>query len=95
MLRFTHPEPRCVQTGGVPNLLHLPDPQPTPNREQLRHLVIGSPDGVRSAIHSLHVLNYADQALWSRIIAVPQSGIVITPEQGAAFSYLLRYRQLD
>ena len=86
MLRFTHPEPRCVQTGGVPNLLHRPDPQPTLNalshRERLRHLVIGSPDGVRSAIHSLHRLNYADQAIWSRVIAVPASGIVITPEQG-------------
>ena len=61
----------------------------------MRHLIIGSPDGVRSAVHTLHVLNYAEQSRWSQLIAIPASGIVITPEQGEVFSYLLRYRQLS
>ena len=95
MSRFAYLEPRCVQTGEVPNPLQLSNPQPAPNRERLRHLLIGSPDGVRSTIHSLHILNYADQANWSRMISIPGSGILITPEHGEVMSYLLRYRQLD
>lgn len=57
--------------------------------------MIGSPDGVRSTIHTLHVLNYAEQMTWSQLIAIPESGILITPEQGEAFSYLIRHRQLS
>jgi hypothetical protein len=56
---------------------------------------MGSPDGVRSTIHTLHVLHYAKQGTWSRLLQIPESGIVLTPEQGEVFSYLLRYRQRD
>jgi hypothetical protein len=66
-----------------------------PGRERLRHLVIGSPDGVRGAINHLHLLRYAEQREWSRLVTIPESGILITPEQGEVFSYLLRYRQLS
>jgi hypothetical protein len=66
-----------------------------PGRERLRHLVIGSPEGVRGAINHLHLLRYAEQREWSRLVTIPESGILITPEQGEVFSYLLRYRQLS
>jgi hypothetical protein len=66
-----------------------------PGRERLRHLVIGSPEGVRGAIKHLHLLRYAEQREWSRLMTIPESGILITPEQGEVFSYLLRYRQLS
>ena len=94
MVCFTQPESRLFEKAGILNLLHLATPSPQPGRERLRHLVIGSPDGVQSTLHQLHVLNYADQATWSQLITIPDSGIVITPEQGEVFSYLLRYRQL-
>ncbi|WP_236146367.1 hypothetical protein [Leptolyngbya iicbica] len=55
----------------------------------------GSPEGVRSVIHRLHKLQYAEQATWSQAIAIPESGILITPEQGEVFSLLRRDRFLD
>ncbi|PSN13007.1 hypothetical protein C7293_17745 [filamentous cyanobacterium CCT1] len=61
----------------------------------MRHLVIGSPEGVRGAINHLHLLQYAEQQEWSQLIAIPPSGILITPEQGEVFSLLRRDRQLD
>ena len=50
---------------------------------------------VRSAINTLQVLNYADQSTWSKLIAIPESGILLTPEQGEVLSYLIRDRPLD
>ncbi|WP_017301500.1 hypothetical protein [Nodosilinea nodulosa] len=94
MLCFTQPEARFFQKTGLLDPLPLANPRPQPGRERLRHLVIGSTEGVRSTLHQLHRLNYADQATWSQLITIPESGIVITPEQGEVFSYLLRYRQL-
>ena len=93
MLCSTRQDPRFLQETGDLSPLHLANP--SPRRERLRHLVIGSPDGVRSTIHTLHVLNYAEQMTWSQLIAIPESGILITPEQGEAFSYLIRHRQLS
>ncbi|MBD0269106.1 MAG: hypothetical protein ICV77_12535 [Cyanobacteria bacterium Co-bin8] len=81
--------------GGAANPLMLANPATQPGREPLRHLVIGSPEGVRGAINHLHVLQYAEQSQWSKLFTIPASGIFITPEQGEVFSYLLRYRQLD
>ncbi|MEA5451204.1 hypothetical protein VB780_21670 [Leptolyngbya sp. CCNP1308] len=74
--------------------MSLTTPSPQPGRERLRHLVIGSTDGVQGAINHLHLLQYAERLEWSRLFTIPESGILITPEQGEVFSYLLRYRQL-
>ena len=57
--------------------------------------MIGSPEGVRATINLLHVLTYAEQATWSQLIAIPPSGILITPQQGEVFSLLRRDRQID
>jgi hypothetical protein len=89
------PDPRSFQNSGDFNPLRLTPPHSQPGRERLRHIIIGSPAGVQATIKTLQVLNYADQATWSRLLEVPDSGIVITPEQGEVFSYLLRYRQLE
>ena len=75
--------------------LLLANPEAQPGRERLRHLVIGSPEGVRATINLLHVLNYAEQREWSRLVTIPPSGILITPEQGEVFSLLRRDRALD
>ncbi len=62
-------------------------PEAQPGRERLQPLVIGSTEGVRATIHTLHVLSYAEQATWSQLITIPPSGILITPEQGEVFQY--------
>ena len=90
MLCFTRPDPWVLQEPRDLNSLYLASPSPQPGRERLRHLVIGSPEGVRSVIHTLHKLQYAEQATWSRVITIPESGILITPEQGEVFSLLRR-----
>jgi len=95
MLCFTRQDPRVLQELRDLNPLHLANPSPQPGRERLRHLVIGSPEGVRATINLLHVLTYAEQATWSQLITIPPSGILITPEQGEVFSLLRRDRQVD
>ncbi|MGB3312010.1 MAG: hypothetical protein WA939_03845 [Nodosilinea sp.] len=95
MLCFTHQDPRVLQELGGLDSLRPANPEAQPGRERLRHLVIGSPEGVRSTINLLHVLTYAEQREWSRLVTIPPSGILITPEQGEVFSLLRRDRQLD
>ncbi|WP_242028145.1 hypothetical protein [Pseudanabaena sp. FACHB-2040] len=41
--------------------LVLKYPHAQPGREPLRHILIGSPDGVQQAIHTPHILNHTDQ----------------------------------
>ncbi|TVQ13539.1 MAG: hypothetical protein EA368_02085 [Leptolyngbya sp. DLM2.Bin27] len=95
MVCFTRQDPRVLQEPRDLNPLRLANPSPQPGRERLRHLVIGSTDGVRATIHQLHMLTYAEQASWSQLITIPPSGILITPDQGEVFSYLARWRQLS
>ena len=94
MVCFTQPDLRVLQELGDLNPLCLDNPIAQPGRERLRHLVIGSTEGVQGAINHLHLVQYAERLEWSRQFTIPESGIVITPEQGEVFSYLLRYRQL-
>ncbi|PSN18757.1 hypothetical protein C7271_10865 [filamentous cyanobacterium CCP5] len=79
-----------AREGEATSPLLLANPKTQPERERLLHLVIGSPEGVRSVIHALHVLRYAEQATWSQAIVIPQAGMLITPEQGEVFSLLRR-----
>lgn len=62
------------------------------DRDPIRHILIGSPTSVRQTIHTLHVLHYVEQSFWSRLITVPETGILITPNQGEVISYLVRDR---
>ncbi|MGG6242798.1 hypothetical protein ACQ4N7_29685 [Nodosilinea sp. AN01ver1] len=75
--------------------LLLANSESQPGRDRLRHLIIGSPEGVRGAINYLHLLNYAEQREWSQLVTIPESGIVITPAQGEVFSLLSRDRAID
>ena len=95
MLCLTRQDPRVLQELGDLNPIRLATPSPQSGRERLRHLVIGSTDGVQGAINHLHLLQYAERLEWSRLFTIPESGILITPEQGEVFSYLLRHRQVN
>lgn len=79
-----------ARRGAATSPLLLVNPDAQPGRERLRHLVIGSTEGVQGAINHLHLLQYAERLEWSRQFTIPESGILITPEQGEVFSLLLR-----
>lgn len=56
----------------------------TPNiREPIKHLLVGSPKGVRNTIHTLHVRGYAEVSEWSP----PQP----TANPNEVMSILVRY----
>ena len=94
MLCLARQDPWVLQEPRDLRPLRLETLKAQPGCERLRHLVIGSPEGVQGAINHLHLLQYAERLEWSRQFTIPESGILITPEQGEVFSYLLRYRQL-
>ena len=78
---------------SMPILLSAPNPRP--GRELLRHIVLGSREGVDEAVKQLHLLRYAEQFEWSRAIAIPETGILITPNQGEVFRYLVQWRAIS
>ncbi|MDZ8185299.1 MAG: hypothetical protein RMX96_10650 [Nostoc sp. ChiSLP02] len=41
---------------------------PSPKREPIKHLLIGSPKAVTSTIHSLQVIGYASTGDWSPLL---------------------------
>jgi len=47
---------------------------PTPQREEVRHLLIGPPKAVERTIRILHVMGYADPNDWSRPIPLGEGG---------------------
>ena len=76
------PAPGCVGPKGPVEDSHL------------RHLIIGSPEGVRNAINRLHVLQYVEWKLWTPLITIGDRGIHITPAHGQVLSYLVQQRPL-
>ena len=92
-------QPRLYQTNpdqtAEPAPLSLPTPlRPTPAeghppREELRHILLGSPDAIEQTIHLLYRLNYTEPGLWSPIAAVGDQ-LIITAAQGEAISLLRR-----
>lgn len=54
-----------------------------PGKEPLKHLLIGSPKGVRKAIHALHSRGYAKADAWTPLQP--------TANPGEVMSMLLRY----
>ncbi len=47
------------------------------DREQVRHMVFGSPKGVKAAILRLHQLGYAEPNDWSRLLSTGRLGEVM------------------
>ena len=57
-------------------------------RQPIRHLLIGSPQLVKSTIHYLHLVNYAEVGDWNRFLASPNN-----PEE--VMSMLVRYLKVQ
>ena len=58
-------------------------------KEELRHILLGSPGAIRQTIYLLHNLRYSEPALWTPLSPV-QGRMVITSEQGEMMSLLRR-----
>jgi hypothetical protein len=67
------------------------DAQTFPKREPLRHLLIGSPQGVQQTIHYLHNLGYSEAGLWSSQLPIHNQELIITPYEGEVLRMLVRY----
>ncbi|MBE9059892.1 hypothetical protein [cf. Phormidesmis sp. LEGE 11477] len=99
MTIYTATDLRVAAIGSQTGLLNYPlncrpdrpstSPERSSHKDRLRHILLGSPEEIRQAIHQLHVLNYVEPLLWSPIVAVGKR-LVITPEQGEAMSLLRR-----
>ena len=58
-------------------------------KEELRHILLGSPGAIRQTIYLLHSLHYSESALWTPLAPV-RGQLVITSEQGEMMSLLRR-----
>jgi len=79
------------QTSAPASPQLQPLPLRYPNREPIRHLLIGSPRLVQQTIHQLHNLRYAEAGLWSPEIPTSDSEIRLTLNPGEVLRILLRY----
>ncbi|MGD1865915.1 MAG: hypothetical protein ACFB0D_15300 [Phormidesmis sp.] len=73
----------------LPELSTLPSLSPAEG-EPLRHILLGTPGGVRQTIHLLHTLRYVENALWSPLLPIPEGQLIITPKQGEVMSLLIK-----
>ncbi|MGB3296779.1 MAG: hypothetical protein WBA76_00820 [Phormidesmis sp.] len=83
---FRQAAPLTLQTSTPLNPINFRRHSP---KEEMRHILLGSPDAIRQTIYLLHSLNYAEPLLWSPVMAVGEQ-MIITPEQGEAMSLLRR-----
>ncbi|MGF1515031.1 MAG: hypothetical protein ACFB5Z_15230 [Elainellaceae cyanobacterium] len=91
-MTFLYPErPACSE--AAPSVLTTPDAGP--NGETIRHVLIGSAEGIREAIHVLHVRRYVEQGFWSGPFEIGPDGVRIIQSQGQMMAYLMRQRTLD
>lgn len=54
------------------------EPSPSPERESIKHTLIGSPKAVMGTIHVLHRLGYANVGDWSPLLPGLNSGEVMS-----------------
>ncbi|MBT9313770.1 hypothetical protein [Leptothoe kymatousa] len=61
-----------------------------PTGETIRHILLGSPGGIRQTIHLLHNLKYVEPSQWSPLIEIPDNQLILTPNQGDVISILMK-----
>ena len=72
-----------TKKGFLPDAQNVPilsqgSSQTEPNREPLKHLLIGTARTVTSTIHYLQVIGYADVGDWSPLLPSPNPGEVMS-----------------
>ena len=77
-------------------LLRLAEPPPQPDGEVVRHILIGSPGGIRETIHMMHTNRYfVEQSLWTGPVAIGSDGVRLSRREGQVLAYLMRLRGLQ
>ena len=61
-----------------------------PTGEVIRHILLGSPGGIRQTIHLLNNLSYVEPSQWSPLIEIPDNQLLLTPDQGDVISILMK-----
>ena len=69
--------PDASETPAVP-VTPSPSPEPTSNREPVKILLIGSPKGVNTMIHTLYRLRFASVREWSPLQPTANPGEVVS-----------------
>jgi hypothetical protein len=64
--------------------------QSQPDKERVKHLLVGSPRVVKRTIQTLHVQGYAEASFWSKPVAANAIG-----EPGEVVSVLSRFVVLE
>ncbi|HEY9878461.1 MAG TPA: hypothetical protein V6D29_08395 [Leptolyngbyaceae cyanobacterium] len=88
-IQYFLPSP-LVEGAQPPASVHPPEQL---RRRRLRLYLVGSEADTQGAIDSLHLLGYAERFEWSRVISIPENGLVIRPDPGDVLRYLQRYRK--
>ncbi len=77
-------------------LLRLAEPPPHPDGEVVRHILIGSREGIRETIHLMHINRYyVEQGLWTGPVAIRPDGVRLSRREGQVLAYLMRQRGLQ
>jgi hypothetical protein len=66
------------QAIGVTPIPNQTDSQASPEREPIKHTLIGSPKAVTSTIRVLHQLRYASIGDWSPLVPTGNTGEVMS-----------------
>ena len=61
-----------------------------PERGRVRHLLYGDLRAVRHTIKELHKRGYVEQFRWDPVLPIPENGILITPDYGDVYAFLMR-----
>ncbi|MGP1374852.1 MAG: hypothetical protein ACTS3T_18625 [Almyronema sp.] len=77
-----------------PTPLTAPTADPSPDREPIRHILIGSPALVKRTIHQLHQAHYAETFRWTHPIEIPAGRVILTPEPGEIMALLVKLVRL-
>ena len=66
-----------ASTASAVSTAPSPTTLPAVPREQLRHLLFGTPAAVKSGIQQLHKLGYAEPNDWSRLLSTGRANEVM------------------
>ncbi|HEY9881172.1 MAG TPA: hypothetical protein V6D29_22130 [Leptolyngbyaceae cyanobacterium] len=79
-----------VETAQPPASVNSPE---LLRRRRLRLYLVGSEADTQGAIDSLHLLGYAERFEWSRVISIPENGLLVRPDPGDVLRYLQRHHK--